>query len=71
MEGATDALGKRAGKDADRNKATFVAALGLRNAKKLRDEKVAEALAALDVAGLGAEGDGLRAAARFTAERRN
>jgi farnesyl diphosphate synthase len=70
-ESTSDALGKRAGKDAGRNKATFIAALGLERAKILRDEKVAEALAALDAAGLRAEGDGLRAAARFTAERRN
>jgi farnesyl diphosphate synthase len=70
-EGATDVLGKRAGKDADRNKATFVAALGLSEAKRLRDAKVEEALAAIDAAALGAEGDILRAAARFVAERTN
>lgn len=68
-ESTDEALGKRAGKDAGRNKATYVAAHGLDAAKAKRDALVAEALAALDDAGLGPEGDTLRAAARFTAER--
>ncbi len=55
-ESTSDALGKRAGKDAARNKATFVAALGLVEAKQLRDKLVAQALAAVDAAELGAEG---------------
>ena len=70
-EGTDEALGKRAGKDAGRNKATYVAAHGLDAAKAKRDALVVEALAALDDAGLGAEGDILRAAARFTAERKS
>jgi farnesyl diphosphate synthase len=70
-ESTAEALGKRAGKDAGRNKATFVSALGLVGAKRLCDEKVAAALAAIDAAGLGAEGDALRAAARFVAERKS
>jgi farnesyl diphosphate synthase len=69
---STDAvLGKRAGKDAERNKATFVSVHGLTAAKALRDELVEKALDALDEAALGRDGDGLRAAARFVAQRRN
>ena len=70
-ESTAEKLGKRAGKDADRNKATYVAALGLPEAKALCEAKVVEALAAIDAAGLGPEGDILRAAARFVAERSN
>jgi farnesyl diphosphate synthase len=70
-EGATEDLGKRAGKDAGRNKATFVGVHGLMEAKRLRDECVERALAALDAAGLGERADVLRMAARFVAERRS
>ena len=57
---STDAeLGKRAGKDAARNKATFVSVHGSAAAKALRDELVEQALAALDEARFGPEGDGL------------
>jgi farnesyl diphosphate synthase len=70
-EGATEDLGKRAGKDAGRNKGTFVGVYGLVEAKRLRDERVEQALIALDAAELGENGDILRAAARFVAERRN
>ncbi len=41
-------LGKRAGKDAERNKATLVAALGLEAARARRDALSAAAIAALD-----------------------
>ena len=63
-------LGKAAGKDADRNKATLVAALGLDAAKRRRDALADEAGAALEMfrperAALLAE------AARFTARRRS
>jgi farnesyl diphosphate synthase len=69
---STDAeLGKRAGKDAERNKATFVSVHGLKAAKALRDELVEKALTALDEAAFGPDGDGLRAAARFVALRRS
>jgi farnesyl diphosphate synthase len=61
-------LGKRAGKDAERNKATLVSALGLPVAKARRDGLAQEALAALD--GLpGCEVGLLAAAARFVAGR--
>jgi farnesyl diphosphate synthase len=67
----SEQLGKRAGKDADRNKGTFVSIHGLPGAERLRDAFVAEALAALDAADLRAEGDILREAARFVAARAN
>ena len=70
-EGDAGALGKRAGKDAARNKATFVAALGLEGARARRDALVGEAIAAVDATGLGAAGDVLREAARFVASRRS
>jgi farnesyl diphosphate synthase len=68
-EGDDKRLGKRAGKDAARNKATFVAALGPAGAKAARDRFVLEAEAALDESGLAGQGDLLRAAARFVASR--
>ena len=70
-EGDAAALGKRAGKDAARNKATFVSALGLEGARALRDRLVEEAVAAVGEAGLGAAGDVLREAAAFVAKRRS
>ena len=70
-EGDTATLGKRAGKDAGRHKATLVAALGIEGARQELARLVAEAKAAVDAAGLGASGDGLRAAAEFVAERKN
>jgi farnesyl diphosphate synthase len=70
-EGDEKSLGKRAGKDAARNKATLVAALGLAGAKAARDRLVLEAEAALDASGLGERSELLRAAARFVAARAN
>jgi farnesyl diphosphate synthase len=70
-EGDQEKLGKRAGKDAARNKATFVAAFGLAGAKAARDRFVREAESALDESDLGERGDVLRAAARFVASRAN
>jgi farnesyl diphosphate synthase len=70
-ESTDEALGKRAGKDAERNKATFVSVHGLQRARALLEGLVEQALAALEKAELGAEGDTMRAAARFVAERRN
>lgn len=69
VEGEEGQLGKRAGKDAGRNKATFVAAYGIEQARAVRDRLVAQAEAAIDGAALGAAGDVLRAAARFVATR--
>ena len=70
-EGDAATLGKRVGKDAGRNKATFVAALGLEGARARRDALAAEAIAAIDAIGLGAAGETLRQAARFVAARRS
>jgi farnesyl diphosphate synthase len=70
-EGDEAQLGKRAGKDAGRNKATFVGALGLEGAKAARDRLVREAEAALQESGLGAKSETLRQAARFVAARAN
>lgn len=63
-------LGKAAGKDADRNKATLVAALGLDAAKRRRDALAEEAVAALDIFPRDRAAN-LAEAARFTAQRRS
>jgi farnesyl diphosphate synthase len=63
------ALGKRAGKDASRNKATLLAALGLEAARERRDKLVADAIAALDSFPQGAKAAVLNEAARFVAAR--
>ncbi len=66
-EGDDATLGKRAGKDAGRNKATLVGALGIIGARRLLGKFVEQAEAAL--APFGARADVLIAAARFTASR--
>ena len=70
-EGSEAQLGKRAGKDAERNKATLVAALGLGEAKNRRDRLAAAAQAALAQGGFGGAADVLGAAARFVVQREN
>ena len=65
------ALGKAAGKDAGRNKATLVAALGLEAAKARRDRLADEAIAALDAIPAGRHAHVLKEAARFAVERKN
>ncbi len=70
-EGDTAALGKRAGKDAERGKATLVSLLGLAAAKTRCDELVNEAMAALHDTGLGERTAILAEAASFVAARRN
>ena len=70
-EGDEAALGKRAGKDAGRNKATLVAALGLEAARTRRDTLAIEAIEALTAGDFGAGADVLAEAARFTAARRS
>ena len=64
-------LGKAAGKDAGRNKATLVSSLGLSAAKARRDDLAAQALAALDDLGIGDKTAILAEAARFTVARKN
>jgi farnesyl diphosphate synthase len=63
------ALGKRAGKDASRNKATLVAALGIDGARERRDSLVQAAIAALDSFPQGRHATVLKEAARFVAAR--
>jgi farnesyl diphosphate synthase len=63
------ALGKRAGKDAGRNKATLVAALGIEAARARRDSLVAAAIAALDSFPQGTKATILKEAAHFAAAR--
>jgi farnesyl diphosphate synthase len=70
-EGDAATLGKRAGKDAGRHKATLVAALGTQEARAELARLVREAKAAVDAAGVGDAGHGLRAAADFVAARKN
>ena len=70
-EGDTATLGKRAGKDADRHKATLVAALELEGARRELAALVAKAKAAVDAAALGEGGDVLRATAEFVAARKS
>jgi farnesyl diphosphate synthase len=63
------ALGKRAGKDADRNKATLVAALGIEAARARRDSLAVAAIAALDSFPQGRQAAVLKEAAHFVATR--
>jgi farnesyl diphosphate synthase len=71
VEADEAALGKRAGKDADRNKATLVAALGLDAARERRDRLAAEAIAALDLFPQGRKAAILKEAARFAVARKS
>ena len=70
-EGDAATLGKRAQKDAERNKGTLVGALGVEGARRELARLTDEATSAVDAAGLGASGDVLRATARFVATRKN
>jgi farnesyl diphosphate synthase len=70
-EGDAATLGKRAGKDAERRKATLVAALGAEGARRELAALVEKAKAAVDAARLGEGGEALRATADFVASRKN
>ena len=70
-EGDAATLGKRAGKDAGRHKATLVAALGAAGARAELARLVDEAKAAVAAAGVGEAGEALRAAADFVAFRKS
>ena len=65
--GTEEQVGKRIGKDADRNKATLVRTLGLEGARQTCDRLVEEAIAAL--VPFGERADCLRQATRFVASR--
>ncbi|MDT3376639.1 polyprenyl synthetase family protein [Labrys neptuniae] len=68
IEASSAELGKATGKDAGRGKATLVGLWGVEKARAELERLTGDALAALS--GFGAEADVLRAAARFTADRR-
>jgi farnesyl diphosphate synthase len=71
VEADEGALGKRAGKDAGRNKATLVAALGIEAARSRLNQLVAEAIAALDSLSAGSKAATLKEAAFFVAARKH
>jgi farnesyl diphosphate synthase len=71
VEADEAALGKRAGKDADRNKATLVAALGLDGARERRDRLATEAIAALAPFAESGRAAILKEAALFAVSRKN
>lgn len=71
VEADEAALGKKAGKDAGRNKATLVAALGLEAARQRRDRLADEAIAALDALPKATDTRILKEAARFAVERKS
>jgi len=68
VEGTAEQLGKAAGSDAARNKATYPALLGLENTRKKAREAVDEALAALD--GFAERAAILRELARYIISRK-
>jgi farnesyl diphosphate synthase len=65
------ALGKRAGKDAERNKATLVSALGLEAACARRDKMASQAIAALKALPGDMDTTTLQEAAHFVVARRS
>jgi geranylgeranyl pyrophosphate synthase len=68
VEGASEELGKTAGKDAAAGKPTYPALYGLEESRRMADDCVARALAALDAGGLGGQ---LPAIARWVTSRSN
>lgn len=69
IEGTTEEIGKDAGSDEARGKATYPAVIGLSAAKVEAQAMMDEALRALEV--FGAEADALREIARYIVRRRN
>lgn len=67
VEGTTEQLGKAAGSDADRCKATYPAIYGLEQTRTMAKETIAEALAALDI--FTEQGDPLRELATYIINR--
>lgn len=69
IEGTTEEIGKDAGSDQARGKATYPAVMGLAAAKEEARSMMDEALKALEI--FGAEADPLREVARYIVRRRN
>ena len=69
IEGTTEEIGKDAGSDEARGKATYPAVMGLAAAKQEARSMMDEAMAALEI--FGAEADPLREIARYIVERKN
>ena len=69
IEGTTEEIGKDAGSDEARGKATYPAVMGLAAAKEEADAMMAEAMRALDI--FGAEADPLREIAAYIVTRKN
>jgi len=69
IEGTTEEIGKDAGSDEARGKATYPAVMGLAAAKEEARSMMDEALRALEI--FGAEADPLREIARYIVQRRN
>jgi len=69
IEGTTEEIGKDAGSDQARGKATYPAVMGLAAAKEEAQCMMDEALGALEI--FGAEADPLREIARYIVQRKN
>lgn len=69
IEGTTEEIGKDAGSDEARGKATYPAVIGVAAAKEEAQAMMDEALRALEI--FGAEADPLRAIAQYIVQRRN
>ena len=69
IEGTTEEIGKDAGSDEARGKATYPAVMGLAAAKEEADAMMAEAMRALEI--FGAEADPLREIAAYIVRRKN
>ena len=69
IEGTTEEIGKDAGSDQSRGKATYPAVMGLAAAKEEAQSMMDEALGALGI--FGAEADPLREIARYIVQRKN
>jgi len=69
LTASAEQMGKKTGKDAARQKPTLVARIGLEAAQRHLGDTIHHAISALTM--FGPEADGLRATARFFAERKN
>jgi geranylgeranyl diphosphate synthase type II len=69
IEGTTDEIGKDAGSDVARGKATYPAVMGLAAAREEAQAMLDEAIRALEL--LGPEADSLREIARYVVQRHN